>query len=108
MIKLRKYQLNALDKMRNGCVLCGDTGSGKSMTAVAYYYLLNGGKKESLMGGEYSYMRKNPIDLYIITTARKRDTFEWEMELAPFLITGCDDKFYRHTVIIDSWNNIAK
>ena len=109
MIKLRKYQLKALEQIKNGSVLCGDTGSGKSLTAVAYYYIQNGGKLSTLQGSGYCHMRKRPKDLYIITTARKRDTFEWEQELAPFLITSCAEKsVYDHKVVIDSWNNIAK
>ena len=109
MVKLRKYQLKALDKMHNGCVVCGDTGSGKSLTAVAYYYLLNGGHKSSLTGGDYRYMPIRPMDLYIITTARKRDTFEWEKELIPFLLTPYEKtRVYEHKVVIDSWNNIHK
>jgi hypothetical protein len=52
---------------------------------------------------------KKPKDIYIITTARKRDTCEWEGELAPFLLsTHPDCNFYKNTVVIDSWNNIAK
>ena len=109
MKKLRKGQLEALEKIRNGSVLCGDTGTGKSLTAIAYYYLLNGGQRSSLTGGDYCYMVKKPLDLYIITTARKRDTAEWDMELAPFLITkGEDSRVYKHKVVIDSWNNIVK
>ena len=45
----------------------------------------------------------NPLDLYIITTARKRDTHEWEAECAPFLIPN-----EQVSVTIDSWNNIKK
>ena len=108
MIKLRKYQLNALKRMRNGVVLCGDTGSGKSLTAVAYYYMINGGHQSTLEGGEYRYMNKRPMDLYIITTARKRDTFEWEKEMTPFLLTTGEKVVYKHKIIIDSWNNVAK
>lgn len=108
MIKLRKYQLNALKRIRNGSVLCGDTGSGKSLTAVAYYYLINGGHLSTLEGGEYRYMPIRPMDLYIITTARKRDTFEWEKELSPFLLTTGKKGVYEHKIIIDSWNNVAK
>jgi len=109
MIKLRNYQLKAIDRMRNGCVLCGETGSGKSLTAIAYYYLINGGKRDSLRGGDYRYMPFQPMDLYIITTAKKRDNFEWEKEMAPFLLSTDPDKnVYVNKVIVDSWNNIAK
>ena len=44
---------------------------------------------------------KQPKDLYIITTARKRDTEEWEREYAPFLLS-------QDHVFVDSWNNIKK
>ena len=109
MIKLRKYQLDALKKMHNGCVLCGDVGSGKSLTSISYYYLKNGGSIDSLRGGWYEPMDNPPMDLYIITTARKRDTCEWDKELAPFLLS-VDDKAntYANHVVVDSWNNIHK
>ena len=50
-----------------------------------------------------------PKDLYIITTAKKRDTLEWEGELSPFLLsTNPDVNLYQNKVVIDSWNNISK
>lgn len=103
-IELRDYQLDAISRMKNGCILCGDVGSGKSRTALAYYYIRNGGK----LGGSYVRM-ENPKDLYIITTARKRDTFEWEEEFPCFLLNK-DPKqsLYSNKIIIDSWNNIGK
>ena len=101
MIKLRKYQLKAVNEIHNGCVVCGDTGSGKSLTALAYYWILNGGNRAFLSGGEWQPLPGTPMDLTIITTARKRDTFEWEKEMAPFLLDP--DK-----VKVDSWNNITK
>ena len=104
-IKLYDYQLDAVRRMKSGCILCGGVGSGKSVTALAYYYMLNGGK---LGGDSYIYM-KEPKDLYIITTARKRDTFEWEKELAPFLLSPNNEcNAYKNKVVIDSWNNIKK
>jgi ATP-dependent helicase YprA (DUF1998 family) len=42
-INLYEYQLDAIERMKNGCVLCGGVGSGKSLTAISYYYLENGG-----------------------------------------------------------------
>ena len=108
MIRLRKYQLKAIKKIHNGCVVCGDTGSGKSITALAYYYLINGGAPATLTGGEYTYMNR-PMDLYIITTARKRDTMEWEKEMSPFLLSSVPDgNAYDNRVVVDSWNNIHK
>lgn len=108
-IRLFDYQLDAIRRMKNGCILCGGVGSGKSLTALSYYYLQNGGELESISGGEYIPMDDPPMDLYIITTARKRDTFEWEKELAPFLLTTSGEtNLYCNRVTIDSWNNIAK
>ena len=107
-IKLFDYQLSAIDKMRNGCILNGGVGSGKSLTSLGYYYLQQGGDISSLKGGDFVKM-KNPQDLYIITTARKRDTLEWEGELAPFLLsTHKEVNGHNNTVIVDSWNNIKK
>lgn len=108
-IRLFAYQLDAIRRMKNGCILCGGVGSGKSLTAISYYYLRNGGDVQSVSGGEYLPMDDPPMDLYIITTARKRDTFEWEKELAPFLLSiSAKTNLYRNRVVVDSWNNIAK
>lgn len=107
-IQLYDYQLDAIERMKNGCILCGGVGSGKSITAIAYYYLQNGGAYKSILGGSMVRM-KNPKDLYIITTARKRDTFEWESELAPFRMSPHpESNLYSNKIVIDSWNNITK
>lgn len=107
-IKLFDYQIDAIKRMRNGCILCGGVGSGKSLTSLGYYYLQNGGDLESLCGGPTKLM-DHPKDLYIITTARKRDTLEWEGELANFLMSKHPEATpYKHQIIIDSWNNIGK
>lgn len=104
-IPLYDYQLDAVKRMKNGCILCGGVGSGKSRTSLAYYY--------TRCGGEVNTNKRVPMkhtkDLYIITTARKRDTLEWRGELVPFLLSDiperntCDNK-----IVIDSWNNIQK
>lgn len=109
-VKLFDYQVDAVKKMRNGCILCGGVGSGKSLTALSYYYLQNGGNIDSLTGDDYIPMDDPPKDLYIITTARKRDTLEWEGELSPFLLSVHQEfnLYYKHKVIVDSWNNIGK
>ena len=108
-VTLYDYQMKAIQQMRNGCVLCGGVGSGKSRTSLAYYYLENGGDPDSLTGGEYISMSDPPKDLYIITTARKRDTLEWEGELTPFLMSTHDDiNLYSNKIVVDSWNNIKK
>lgn len=103
-IGLYDYQLKAIEQMRNGCILCGGVGSGKSRTALGYYFKENGGG----LGKEYVPMKK-PQDLYIITTARKRDTLEWEGDMCPFLLSSNPDvNIYSNEVIVDSWNNIGK
>ena len=103
-IGLYDYQLKAIEQMRNGCILCGGVGSGKSRTALGYYFKENGGG----LGKDYIPMKK-PQDLYIITTARKRDTLEWEGDMCPFLLSSNPDvNIYSNEVIVDSWNNIGK
>lgn len=107
-LNLYDYQLDAIKNLRNGSILCGGVGSGKSLTSLGYYYLKQGGDSKYLSGGKYIKM-KNSKDLYIITTARKRDTCEWEAELAQYLLSPSDDvNLYSNKVVIDSWNNIRK
>lgn len=92
--------------MENGKILCGGVGSGKSRTSIGYYYKEQDG---DLYSEEYVPMNDPPQDLYIITTARKRDTKEWEGELTPFLLsTNPEINLYENKVVVDSWNNIAK
>lgn len=104
--ELYPYQQEAVERLNNGSILCGKVGSGKSMTALAYYFVkVCGGK---FGRGEFEEM-KNPLDLYIITTARKRDTMEWEKELLRFcLYPGTENDSYGINIVIDSWNNIKK
>lgn len=106
-IALYDYQLDAVERLRSGCILCGGVGSGKSRTSLAYYFAKECGGKLDADG--YSPML-NPKNLCIITTARKRDTKEWEGELAPFLLsTDKESCFYKDVDIrVDSWNNIQK
>lgn len=103
---LYPHQMEAVEKMRNGCILNGGVGSGKSRTGLYYYFKENGGRIDE---NGYTPM-KNPQDLYIITTAMKRDTFEWQGELANYLISTKpeENKLYGNKVVIDSWNNIKK
>lgn len=94
--------------MKCGCILCGGVGSGKSFTSVAYYYIFCGGSKAALLNGKYTRMT-SPKNLYIITTAKKRDSLEWEGELSPFLLsTKKETCSYDINVVVDSWNNIKK
>lgn len=84
------------------------------MTSIAYYFLkigyglLNGTE----LGYEDDYVPMSEfVDLYIITTARKRDTKEWDLELANFMLAPTEEgNLYSHNVkvTVDSWNNIGK
>lgn len=104
-VVLRAHQEEALTKMKNGCILNGGVGSGKSITGLAYYYEDQGG----LIASDCLLPMKNPCDLYIITTARKRDTLEWEIELNNFEMSVDPEKNkYKNKIVVDSWNNISK
>ena len=46
-INLYGYQLDAVKRMKSGCILAGGVGSGKSRTALAYYYLTQGGELDT-------------------------------------------------------------
>lgn len=105
MIQLRPEQQEALEKLRTGSILVGGVGSGKSITALAYFF-------NKICKGNYESPHICPLkpkNLYIITTARKRDTFEWEDECRRFgLLTNKDMSVGGILVTIDSWNNIKK
>ena len=85
-INLYSHQQEAIKKLKNGSILVGGVGTGKSLTALTYYW--ERVLEQKLTGPP----------LYIITTARKRDTKDWEKEAAPFPFSFC----------VDSWNNIQK
>lgn len=102
---LYDFQMEAVKKARNGSILNGSVGSGKSRTGLFYYFKENGGWIE---GSDYTPM-KNPKDLYIITTAKKRDSLEWNTELTWYrLSTDPEVNYYKNKVVVDSWNNIKK
>lgn len=101
---LYDYQMDAVNRITNGCILNGGVGSGKSRTGLYYYFKEQNGS----INPDYIPM-KNPKDLYIITTAMKRDKLEWDGELSNFrLSTNQELNYYKNKVIIDSWNNIKK
>lgn len=112
--ELDKGQMEALSKLKNGNILCGGVGSGKSRTGLAFYFCKAcGGRIDGLDHG----LKKDivpmlwPKDLYIITTAKKRDKGEWDDELEPFgLSSVVENSSYgdKVKVTIDSWNNIKK
>jgi hypothetical protein len=108
-MNLYDYQVVAISQMKNGCILNGGVGSGKSRTALTYYYLKVIEGLLVINGEGINKPPKNKVDLYIITTARKRDTKEWESEMVPFSLYSDSSKNpLGINVVIDSWNNIQK
>lgn len=93
---LYPHQRKAIDELKSGSILCGGVGSGKSITSIGYFYEKECGGKIKVDGSLLS--PKDISELIIITTARKRDTHEWDAELNRFHISA----------IVDSWNNIHK
>ncbi len=103
---LYDYQMDAVNHMFNGCILNGGVGSGKSRTGLYYYFKEQGGS----INPDYKPM-KNPKDLYIITTAMKRDKLEWDGELANFLLSREAEKNTLNgnvKIVVDSWNRVKK
>lgn len=99
MINLFPYQREVIEKLKNGSILWGGVGSGKSIASLGYYIYACSGILISK--GSDSKKAKNLKPIYIITTANKRDSGEWESDYEAL----CLDK---SKLIIDSWNNIAK
>lgn len=109
MVKLEDDQLDALTRLKSGSILWGGVGSGKSLTGIAWFYFNAYNLCESFgrSRDEVSEIGKFHIpDLYIITTAKKRDSREWEGDL--FKWFGCDLSELPFNIKIDSWNNIKK
>jgi len=102
-MEFSEHQMSAVNRLKNGSVLCGNVGSGKSRTALMYYFTKIGNGSVVINGvGEYIKMA-TPRKLYIITPAKKRDDKEWELELTHFLLSVEKDD-----IVIDSWHNIQK
>ncbi len=105
-MELDAGQLQAIDRLKNGSILVGGVGSGKSRTSLTYFFCKEcGGEICINQKGDYKPMQK-PKDLYIITTAKKRDDHEWERELIPFQLFPIDKAPIKIT--IDSWQNLPK
>lgn len=90
-MELRPHQEHAAKRLESGKILYGGVGSGKSATVLARYV-----------------EKWSPRDIYVITTAKKRDSLDWEREAARFGIGTDRDATLHGTIRIDSWNNIEK
>lgn len=104
-VNLYEEQKKAVKQLKPGSILVGGVGSGKSRTSLAFFYeKICGGKIPRTGSGDVRKM-STPTDLYIITTAKKRDSLEWDEELALFNLSRESGPIQ---VIVDSWNNIKK
>lgn len=95
LIELLDHQKKAIKELRTGSILWGGVGSGKTITSLVYFKTIE--------------CKTDPRDLYVITTAKKRDSMDWEEEAASLSITWNKEiSFKGISITVDSWNNIAK
>lgn len=108
-VELDPHQTKAVREMKNGCVLRGGVGSGKSRTALYYWFTRVCGGSIRVNGKGSTGPMSSGKDLYIITTAKKRESAEWMDELAAFGISESRENSFGYTqATVDSWNNILK
>lgn len=102
-VELKPHQRKAVEQLANGKILYGGTGVGKGITALAYFY-------EKVCGGDLSNIpsMKEPRDLYILTTKKKRDELDWEEDALKIGLGTHDDSLDGINVVVDTWNNIKK
>ena len=108
-IELYTHQLKAIEELKNGSVLRGGVGTGKSRVAAAYFFRKECGAEIRINGrGDYSPPR-TPKDVFVITTAKKRNDLDWEAEFVSFGVgRDRDSSVGNMALVVDSWNNIER
>lgn len=92
-VNLYPHQRAAVDALESGKILWGGVGTGKSLTAAVYYV-----------------EKQAPRPVIVITTAKKRDSLDWEKEFVKVRVSKHHTNPENGTrlLAVDSWNNIAK
>lgn len=104
-VTLHDHQRKVVDvDMHNGCILYGGVGVGKTITSLGYYF-------QRVCGGTINKWgsMQTPMDVYVITTAKVRDSKSFEHQAAAYGVfedRGLSTNGVK--VHVDSWNNIAK
>lgn len=90
--------------MHNGCILYGGVGVGKTITSLGYYFT-------KVCGGQINKWGSmtTPKDVYVITTAKVRDTKAFEIQAAQYGVHADRDLSTNGvSITVDSWNNLHK
>lgn len=90
-VALADHQRKAVASLHNGSILTGGVGTGKTRVAMRYYIEKEIGK-----------------DVIVITTAKKRDSFDWEEEAQRHGVGTTPNGTFHGVLTVDSWNNIWK